>query len=154
MGGAGEGLLTARWAPNGSCSGAAVEGTGYVNITFDAPEMAQVSLEASRLVALNDPASCLGTIPSTSTVAVVLKYGKTSLNEDVTKSTRTIYDDITGDPSDLFTIRRNKDGSAAIHANAGKNFGKAKLLVTFVQWPGLVGEVVVEVVGHWCVNGG
>jgi len=127
------------------------KGVGYVHVVLPPAIGGSVNVLQPRISwRVKDPATVAG-VPVSSGVKVTLKYGDGS-SKDVTLDKRTIFDDATGDPKDLFTLKvdKDKDGNPTkvTILPTGKDVGKATLTITFKQAPKIKLTVTVNVVRH------
>ncbi len=147
--GSGEGkLLRARWKV---CDKALATGLADIFVKLPPPKSAELKVQQPRISWQPSDQAATAGVANDSGLSVVLKYGDGS-SKDVTLDKRTLYDDKTGDPSDLFEVKvtKGKDGSPikVRVIPTGKGVGKAALTVGFKQAKSIVVKATVNIVKH------
>ena len=134
-------LVAASWSV---CEAELATGAGVVSITLPDASSAAVALSEPR-VAFDaaDPAAAAG-VAVDAEVTVTLSY-EDGTDADFTLDERTVYDDVTGDPMDLFELSVGADGITVVPTGAG--VGTATLGVSFTH-AAVTAEVTVSIVKH------
>ncbi len=138
--GSGE-LVDASWQV---CGGAIGAGLGAVTLALPAANGGLATIGAARIAwTAGDPAAAAG-VPTSAAVSVRLDYANgTSTN--FTLDDRTVYDDESGDPDDLFTVTV-VDDTVTVHPT-GNGVGSATLNVSFAH-NDVALQVTVNIVRH------
>ncbi|MDP6944320.1 MAG: cohesin domain-containing protein, partial [Myxococcota bacterium] len=138
-------MIDARWTV---CGAEAASGIGHVEMDLPAPIDAQITLSADALARAPDDAAALAGLPICTTVDVTLIY-ETGETKDFTLDDRTFYDDLSGDPANLFELQpvEAADGTISgiqVCSVAGVGVGAFALIVSFTHAPEL-GQFVVPI---------
>ncbi|MCA9513816.1 MAG: hypothetical protein KC635_02635, partial [Myxococcales bacterium] len=139
---AGQGeLVGARWE---ACGAEVAQGVGAVVLNLPDAVGGEVTVSAPRIaVSAANPAALAG-VATEAAVSVRLDY-ENGTAADFTLDPRTRYDDVSGDPSDLFAVVADEHGVRVVPT--GNGVGQATLKVAF-EHTGVALTAVVNVVRH------